>query len=63
MNGEKKHLSEIVSVFGPFPKDLLEKGDPEIIKGIFDEEGKVDLEGPGEYPPFGSEEFLPDLDP
>ena len=59
----KKHLSEIVSVFGPFPKDLLEKGDPEIVKGIFNEEGKVDLEGPGEYPPLGSEEFLPDLDP
>lgn len=50
-------------MFGPFPKDLLEKGDPEIVKGIFNEEGKVDLEGPGEYPPLGSEEFLPDLDP
>lgn len=59
----REHLAEIVDVFGPFPKDLLEKGDPEIVKSMFNEEGRVDLEDPMERPPLESAVFLPDLDP
>jgi serine/threonine-protein kinase SRPK3 len=59
----KEHLAEIVDVFGPFPKELLEKGDPEIVKELFDEEGRVDIEDPMDRPPLESDVFLPDLDP
>ncbi|KAK4220682.1 serine/threonine protein kinase [Podospora fimiseda] len=59
----REHLGEIVDVFGPFPKDLLEKGDPEIVKSMFNEEGKIDLEEPFDRPPLESDLFLPNLDP
>ncbi|AEO68227.1 uncharacterized protein THITE_2117654 [Thermothielavioides terrestris NRRL 8126] len=36
----KQHIAEIVDLFGPFPKELLEKGNQEIVKDIFDEDGK-----------------------
>ncbi|KAL2674253.1 hypothetical protein Neosp_012704 [[Neocosmospora] mangrovei] len=57
----KEHLSEIVDLFGPFPKALLEKGDPDIVRDLFDEEGCVEdveqYEGPG----LESEDYLPGL--
>jgi serine/threonine-protein kinase SRPK3 len=59
----REHLAEIVDLFGPFPKDLLDKGDPEIVKSMFNEEGKVDTEDPLDRPPLESDMFLPDLDP
>ncbi|KAK4167814.1 serine/threonine protein kinase [Cladorrhinum sp. PSN259] len=59
----KEHLGEIFDVFGPFPKDLLEKGDAEIAKNMFNEEGRVDLADPLERPALESAMFLPDLDP
>ncbi|KAK0619505.1 kinase-like domain-containing protein [Immersiella caudata] len=59
----KAHLAEVVDVFGPFPKELLEKGDPEIVKNMFNDEGRVDLEGPMDRPPLESDVFLHDLDP
>ena len=37
----KQHLSEIVAYFGPFPKDLLEKGDAELVETYFDEAGYI----------------------
>ncbi|KKF97143.1 Serine/threonine-protein kinase SRPK [Ceratocystis platani] len=37
----RKHLAEIVDFFGPFPKSLLDKGDPQIVKDIFCENGTV----------------------
>ncbi|KAK4223506.1 putative srpk [Podospora fimiseda] len=58
----KVHLAEIVDLFGPFPKDLLERGDPEIAN-LFNEEGRVDLDQPFDRPPLQSDVFLPDLDP
>ena len=59
----REHLAEIVDVFGPFPNDLLEKGDPEIVKSMFNEKGRVDIEDPLDRPPLESDMFLPDLDP
>lgn len=57
------HLVEIVDVFGAFPKDLLERGDTEVVKSMFNEEGRVDLADPLERPPLESDVFLPDLEP
>jgi len=57
------HLVEIVDVFGAFPKDLLERGDTEVVKSMFNEEGRVDLADPLERPPLESNVFLPDLEP
>jgi len=60
----REHLAEIVDVFGPFPKRPLEKGDPEIVKSMFDEEsGQVKTDDPFDRPPLESDLFLPDLDP
>ncbi|KAL2194993.1 kinase-like domain-containing protein [Corynascus similis CBS 632.67] len=36
----KEHLCEIVDLFGPFPIELLEKGNQDIVQSIFDEDGK-----------------------
>ncbi|KAI1427505.1 serine/threonine protein kinase [Xylaria sp. FL1777] len=58
----KEHLAEIVDSFGPFPKALLARGDPEIVGKIFDAEGKVKDRQPGSRPPLDSEAFLPGLD-
>jgi serine/threonine-protein kinase SRPK3 len=35
----KEHLAEIVDLFDPFPKELLDKGNQDIVGGIFDDEG------------------------
>lgn len=56
------HLAEIEDLFGPFPKDLRDKGDPEITKTVFDEEGKVKRLESVDGPPLESEEYLPGLD-
>ncbi|KAK8059108.1 hypothetical protein PG996_009038 [Apiospora saccharicola] len=37
----REHLVEIEHLLGPFPKALLEKGDPEIVGSMFDEQGRV----------------------
>lgn len=37
----QEHLAEIVDFFGPFPKSLLDKGDPQIVKDLFCEDGTV----------------------
>ncbi len=58
----KEHVAEIVELFGPFPKQLLEKGDPEIVRSIFDDEGKPKDCRPGKSPPLASEGYMPGLD-
>jgi serine/threonine-protein kinase SRPK3 len=35
----REHLAQIAYHFGPFPKELLEKGNQEIVRSIFDENG------------------------
>lgn len=37
----KRHLEEIVDVFGPFPKSLLEQGNKEIVENMFNKDGTV----------------------
>ncbi|KAK4450341.1 kinase-like domain-containing protein [Podospora aff. communis PSN243] len=59
----KEHLAEIVDIFGPFPKELLDRGDPDIVKEMFNKDGRVDIEDPMDRPPLESDVFLPDLDP
>ncbi|KAI1747774.1 serine/threonine protein kinase [Xylaria castorea] len=58
----REHLAEIVDLFGPFPKALLERGNQEIVREIFDEEGKVKDMPPMGRPPLDSEAFVPGLD-
>ncbi|KAI0448244.1 serine/threonine protein kinase [Xylaria acuta] len=57
-----EHLVEIVDLFGLFSKALLERGNQEIVRGIFDEEGKVKDMPPMGRPPLDSEAFVPGLD-
>jgi serine/threonine-protein kinase SRPK3 len=57
----KEHLTEIVDLFGPFPKALLEKGDQDVVRDLFDEEGRVKDAEPYEGPGLESEEYLPGL--
>ncbi|KAM3434141.1 hypothetical protein MY4824_005600 [Beauveria thailandica] len=35
------HLAEMVDFFGPFPRMLLEKGDPDLVKDVFSDDGTV----------------------
>ncbi|KAI0856463.1 serine/threonine protein kinase [Xylaria cubensis] len=58
----REHLAEIVDLFGPFPKTLLEKGNQDIVRDMFDEEGKVKDTPPMERPPLDSEACVPGLD-
>lgn len=57
----REHLAEMVALFGPFPKRLLELGDAEIVESVFDDDGRVKEAIPVCYPPLASEEFLPGL--
>lgn len=56
-----QHLAEIVDMFGPFPRALLEKGDA-TFQAIFDDKGRIKNAGPWSRPPLESEEFLSGLD-
>jgi serine/threonine-protein kinase SRPK3 len=57
----KKHVAEIVDLFGPFPKELLDKGNQELVRSVFDNEGKPNSP-PMNRPPLASEAFMPGLD-
>lgn len=37
----RMHLAEMVDFFGPFPRTLLAKGDPELVKDVFCDDGTV----------------------
>ncbi|KAI1505630.1 kinase-like domain-containing protein [Biscogniauxia marginata] len=58
----KEHLAEIVDLFGPFPKELLEKGNQDIVRRLFDEDGQIKDAPPLNRPGLSSEAFVPDLD-
>ncbi|KAK1757819.1 serine-threonineeeee protein kinase [Echria macrotheca] len=57
----KAHIAEIVDLFGPFPRELLKKGDQDIVREIFDDEGRSKGIGPLGRPPLESEAFMPGL--
>lgn len=55
----RRHLAEIVDFFGPFPRSLLDKGDPQVVHDTFCEDGTVrgypsQLDRPG----LASEEMM-----
>ncbi|PNP51066.1 hypothetical protein THARTR1_08294 [Trichoderma harzianum] len=37
----REHLIEIIDLFGPFPKKLLEKGNQDLVRDLFDDEGLI----------------------
>ncbi|GAB1320079.1 hypothetical protein MFIFM68171_10289 [Madurella fahalii] len=51
----KEHVAETVDPFGPFPKELLEKGNQDLVRHIFDDEGK-----PKDYPPLNGQPLAPE---
>ncbi|TGJ78567.1 hypothetical protein E0Z10_g10195 [Xylaria hypoxylon] len=58
-----EHLAQIVDLFGPFPQTLMKKGNQEIVRDMFDKEGKVKgMLLPRTMPPLDSEVFVPGLD-
>ncbi|KAH6622742.1 kinase-like domain-containing protein [Chaetomium tenue] len=57
----KGHVAEIVDFFGPFPKELLDKGNQEIVRSMFDGEGKLKGFTPGIAPPLESEVYMTGL--
>ncbi|KAI0147698.1 kinase-like domain-containing protein [Xylariaceae sp. FL1272] len=57
----REHIAEMVHYFGPFPRALLEKGDPEIVRDIFDDNGKVKGWSCSEEP-LNLDVFAPGLD-
>ncbi|KXG53999.1 uncharacterized protein PGRI_010490 [Penicillium griseofulvum] len=56
----KEHLGEIVDLFGPFPKELLEKGDKGLVRDLFDDDGRI-KDSSMDLPELASEAFLPGL--
>ncbi|CAG7990413.1 unnamed protein product [Penicillium salamii] len=58
----KQHLAEIVHLFGPLPKSLLEKGDQDLVQFIFDDDGMHRDAIPADTPGNSSEGFKPGLD-
>ncbi|EGR51866.1 uncharacterized protein TRIREDRAFT_55719 [Trichoderma reesei QM6a] len=57
----REHLAEIVDLFGPFPKSLLDRGNQDLVRGIFDDEGRVKDQEPFNRPGLASEAFMPGL--
>lgn len=58
----KQHLREIVDLFGPFPRPLLQKGNQDIVQSIFGDEEIPGDTSPLDRPGFMSEAFTPGLD-
>ncbi|KAJ5804403.1 uncharacterized protein N7518_000706 [Penicillium psychrosexuale] len=52
----------IVDLFGPFPKELLGRGNKDIVQDIFDDNGRIKNSLPMNRPGLASEAFLPGLD-
>jgi serine/threonine-protein kinase SRPK3 len=57
----KRHLTEIVDLFGPFPTTLLEKGNQDLINGLFDCDGRIQDAESLERADLLSEAWLPGL--
>lgn len=60
----KQHLAEVVNLFGPFPKALLDKGDQDIVEAVFDDQGMVKGLPPSsmDTPDDISDYFPPEMD-
>ena len=58
----KEHLAEIINLFGPFPKELLEKGNQDLVGKLFDSDGALKDPAPLTRVGISSEEFTPGLD-
>ncbi|KAL6874802.1 kinase-like domain-containing protein [Trichoderma novae-zelandiae] len=57
----KRHLAEIVDLFGPFPRSFLDRGNQELVQSLFDDEGRIKDEEPFNRPGLSSEAFMPGL--
>ncbi|KAK3293529.1 kinase-like domain-containing protein [Chaetomium fimeti] len=56
------HAAEMIELFGPFPKELLDKGNPDIVQRIFNDEGNL-KDGPAvRRVPLASEGYMPGLE-
>lgn len=59
----KLHLWEIANFFGHFPKSLLTKGDQDLVKKYFNEEGEIEgFSHLGPFPPLESVSWMAGLD-
>jgi serine/threonine-protein kinase SRPK3 len=58
----RQHLAEIVDLFGPFPKKLLERGDKQIERDMFDDDGQVKGAAALNRPGLATETWLPGVD-
>ncbi|KDE78376.1 serine/threonine protein [Aspergillus oryzae 100-8] len=58
----KEHLAEIVDLFGPFPNELLAKGDQNLVRDVFGDDGRIKDAPPMNRPGLASEAFMPGLD-
>lgn len=54
----REHLIEIIDFFGPFPKSLLEKGDQDFVRELFDDEGRIKDSEPLNRPGLLSEYYM-----
>jgi serine/threonine-protein kinase SRPK3 len=48
---------KFVDLFGPFPKELLDKGGPELVQRLFDDEGQIKNSAPFGRSPLESDTF------
>lgn len=58
----RQHLAEIEDFFGPFPQELLQRGNQRLVKEFFDEEGRVKGAQPVTRPGLASEFYTPGMD-
>lgn len=58
----KEHLAEIVDLFGPFPNELLAKGDQNLVRDVFGDDGRIKDAPPMNRPGLASEAFMLGLD-
>ncbi|PYI05525.1 putative serine-threonine protein kinase [Aspergillus sclerotiicarbonarius CBS 121057] len=56
----KHHVEEIDALFGPFPPEMLEAGDQDIVQQLFDEDSQI--RDPIERPPAKLERWIECLD-
>ncbi|PLB47735.1 serine/threonine protein kinase [Aspergillus steynii IBT 23096] len=59
----KEHLREIVDLFGPFPRALLERGNQDLVRELFDDDGTIKDAPPMVRPALASNAFMPNLHP
>ena len=57
----KVHLEEIVNFFGPFPKSLLDQGDPTIVSTMFNDDGTIKDAQPGPHRKLSDDDYMEDL--